>query len=94
MDVSQSIEERLKEMMERNNQQLLGDIGQMIHKISDNSLKSNSCNLLEAPKFKRKSNEEQYKANDKVMHKLIDIDSALDLQDLSAAKEAIIEGKI
>ena len=44
-------------------------------------------------KFKRKSNAEQYKINAKVMEKIEIADSHIETQDLSSAREAIIEGK-
>ena len=44
-------------------------------------------------KFKRRSNEEQFKLNKKVLGKLEDCESNLDLAELDKAKENLAEGK-
>lgn len=44
-------------------------------------------------KFKRKSNEEQYKVNNKVLDKIQDCDRNIDTSELSQAKENLAEGK-
>lgn len=45
-------------------------------------------------KFKRKSNEEQYKVNNKVLDKIQDCDRNIDTSELSQAKENLAEGKL
>ena len=44
-------------------------------------------------KFKRRSNEEQFKLNKKVLWKIEDCESNLDLAELDKAKENLAEGK-
>ncbi|XP_053375474.1 uncharacterized protein LOC123557092 isoform X1 [Mercenaria mercenaria] len=63
----------------------------MIAKISDKS--SSAISVLDVPKFKRKSNEEQFKLNAKVIQKIEGAHSAVESEDLSSAKEAIIQAR-
>ncbi|KAL4231908.1 hypothetical protein ACF0H5_009484 [Mactra antiquata] len=62
----------------------------MVSKISSKPI---NINPLDIPKFKRKSNEEQYKINAKVVNKLTDVESALESQSIDTAKECLIEAK-
>lgn len=82
------IEQKIMEVMRTNNQELLGSISGMISKISDKP-----SSLLDIPKFKRKSNEEQYKINSRVLEKIETAGSHVQAQNLTAAHEAIVQGK-
>jgi hypothetical protein len=64
----------------------------MLSKISDKP--SSAISILNVPKFKRKSNEEQFKLNAKVIDKLAVAQAAVETQDLSSAKDSIIQGKL
>jgi hypothetical protein len=86
------VESKVKEVLDSNNQLLLKDIGEMLNKISATPSSSN-VNALEVPKFKRKSNEEQFKYNSKVAVKLEQASASIASQNVDQAKENIIEGK-
>ena len=88
--VEQLVETKVEQVMRANNQELLSNITGMFNKISENS--STSANLLELPKFKRKSNEEQFKMNSKVISKLNHAETALVSENVESAKESLIEG--
>ena len=45
-------------------------------------------------KFKRKSNEEQYKVNNKVIGKIQDCERSIDSSEISQAKENLAEGML
>jgi hypothetical protein len=59
------IEEKVKAVVKANKEELLGSINNMLSKISDKP----AISILNVPKFKRKSNEEQFKLNAKVIDK-------------------------
>ncbi|XP_052809281.1 uncharacterized protein LOC128237738 [Mya arenaria] len=80
------IEQKIMEVMRTNNQELLGSISGMISKISDKP-----SSLLDIPKLKRKSNEEQYKINSRVLEKIETAGSHVQAQNLTAAHEAIVQ---
>lgn len=84
------IEDRVQSMLERNNQSLLKDIGAMMNKISHSS----SSSVLDMPKFKRRSNEEQFKQNAKIISHIEEAETALDSDNVPQAKESILQGKI
>ncbi|XP_045178604.2 uncharacterized protein LOC123538512 [Mercenaria mercenaria] len=84
------VENKVKEVLKTNNEVLLKDIGEMMNKISATSFSSN-LNALETPKFKRKSNEEQFKYNSKVAVKLEQASGSLSSQKVDEAKENIIK---
>ncbi|XP_060589346.1 uncharacterized protein LOC132744604 [Ruditapes philippinarum] len=63
----------------------------MINKIS---VPIPSCSdIQEKPKLKRKSNDEQYRHNAKVMAKLEDVSTSLSSQDIDRARVSVIEAK-
>ncbi|XP_060572473.1 integrase/recombinase xerD homolog [Ruditapes philippinarum] len=88
-EMSGFIEEKVKEVVKANNEELLGSISNMLSKISDKP--SSAISILNVPKFKRKSNEEQFKLNAKVIDKLAVAQAAVETQDLSSAKDSIIQ---
>ena len=99
--VDERVTLRVREAIQESQQQIMQQMNSLFNKISDQHSISNEQNLLQissivatgdVPKFKRKSNEEQYKMNSKVMLKL---DEAEQMADSNAAKskEKIIEGK-
>ena len=73
---------------------LLKDIGVMFNKISAPvTASSASVSVLDAPKFKRRSNEEQFRHNSQVITKLEQAESSIECEMVSQAKENIIEAK-
>ena len=97
--VDERVTLRVREAVQESQRQLLQEMNSLFQKISDQNSNSNEQQLLkisnivatgEAPKFKRKSNEEQYKLNSKVMLKL---DEAVQAAESNTAKtkESIIE---
>ena len=95
--VDERVTLRVKEAIKESQQQIMQEMNSLFTKISDQHSISNEQNLLqissivasEVPKFKRKSNEEQYKMNTKVMLKLDEAEQAVDT---TKTKEKIIEG--
>ncbi|XP_052256625.1 uncharacterized protein LOC127861933 [Dreissena polymorpha] len=83
------IEERIKDAVKSNNDALLSSISGMINKISGKS----QCSFLDVPKFKRKSNEEQYKNNAKILENIDIASTAIDSNNTQSAKEALIEAE-
>ncbi|XP_053375561.1 uncharacterized protein LOC123541068 isoform X3 [Mercenaria mercenaria] len=90
-EMSNFVEGKVKGVIQSNNRELLSSISNMIAKISDKS--SSAISVLDVPKFKRKSNEEQFKLNAKVIQKIEGAHSAVESEDLSSAKEAIIQAR-
>ena len=88
-DMQSLIDNKVQEVVKANNQELLSSISDMINKIS---AKPSQTSILEIPKFKRKSNEEQYKINTKVLEQIERVNSALESSDMVRAKAAITEG--
>ena len=88
---------RVKEAIKESQQQIMQEMNSLFTKISDQHSISNEQNLLqissivasEVPKFKRKSNEEQYKMNTKVMLKPDEAEQAVNTR---KTNEKIIEG--
>ena len=78
--VQQLISSEMKKMTE--NQRALSDL--QISKIAD---------LSSDYKFKRRSNEEQFKVNKKVIGKLDDCERNMDNSEIGKAKEKLTEGK-
>ena len=109
MDTDSEFDERVaakaKEVMQEGQQQLLHEMNglkDLIQKLSDQSSVSNEEQLQkittivatgEMPKFKRKSNEEQFKVNSKVIIKLDEAEQSADSMNADKTKEKIIEGK-
>ncbi|XP_053398087.1 uncharacterized protein LOC123550494 [Mercenaria mercenaria] len=85
------IQEKVQSALKANNEDLLKNIGRMMEKISSPSIVS--VNSTEIPKFKRKSNDEQFKHNSKVMTKLEHIGSHISSGNIEKAKESLIEAK-
>lgn len=86
------IEDKVQSALKENNEQLLKNIEGMINKIS---VPIPSCSdIQEKPKLKRKSNDEQYRHNAKVMAKLEDVSTSLSSQDIDRARVSVIEGNI
>ncbi|KAH3891855.1 hypothetical protein DPMN_015964 [Dreissena polymorpha] len=83
------IEERIKDAVKSNNDALLSSISGMINNISRKS----QCSFLDVLKFKRKSNEEQYKSNAEILENMDIASTAIDSNNIQSAKEALIEGK-
>ena len=83
------IEEKVRAAVAVGNADLLKNIGAMIHKIS--APVASTSKQCEAPVFKRKSNEEQYKINAKVMAKLADSLSVIHSSP-DQAKASLVEG--
>ncbi|KAH3723454.1 hypothetical protein DPMN_049242 [Dreissena polymorpha] len=83
------IEERIKDAVKSNNDALLSSISGMVNKISGKS----QCSFLDVPKFKRKSYEEQYKSNAKILENIDIVSTAIDSNNIQSSKEALIEAE-
>ena len=80
MEFQENVDRIIEQKLQEHKDELLQDIGKLI-KIStksnkDELTKISSIITSDTPKFKRKSNEEQYKINKKVMLKLEDASSS------------------
>ncbi|XP_045166502.2 uncharacterized protein LOC123529945 [Mercenaria mercenaria] len=89
-----NIDERVEQKLREHRSSLLTDMEKIITKISDNNAQKFS-NLLNAgiPKFKRKSNEEQYKYNSKVGVALDEAESLLSDEKTDECSRKIAEAK-
>ena len=89
------MDERLEvvfaEKMKENNAQLLKEMGTLISQISAKNANNSSQN--EIPNLKRKSNEEQFKHNQKTLSKIEEVENHLNSGNIEQAKESLIEGK-
>ncbi len=81
----------VKKVVKENNDMLLANINSMISKIS---AKPSAVSLLDAPRFKRKSNEEQFKCNSKLIERLDDVQTSIHANDLASANQSLDEGTI
>ena len=81
----------VKEAVKENNDKLLANINSMISKIS---AKPSAVSLLDAPRFKRKSNKEQFKCNSKLIERLDDVQTSIQANDLASANHCLDEGTI
>ncbi|XP_060597608.1 uncharacterized protein LOC132751470 [Ruditapes philippinarum] len=93
-DTHDIIKDVVKDTVEESRQSLLQEIGTMFEKISEQNNSSQFArisNLVASsqPKFKRKSNEEQFCHNSKVMLKLNEAESKLDSSKIEEAKSSI-----
>ena len=85
----QLVEEKMKAAFARQKEELLQGMGSLFDKISATSdfsqLHKLDCLLAsETPKFKRKSNEEQFRFNSKVSIKLSEAEKSLELNSAQA----------
>ena len=94
-DINALVNNRVKDVIQESHGNLLREIGGLIDKISypSSSASSSSISSLDAPKFKRKSNEEQFKQNSKVIARLEHAELNMDSQRITEAKNDIIEGR-
>ena len=92
----------MKDAISANPADLMKGIGDLFSQISATHNNSNeaqlskNCTLLTSgdfPKFKHKSNEEQYKQNAKVLCKLEEAEKCLENRNSDKGKENILEGK-
>lgn len=99
------VTDKVTEAMRSCQNELLTGINNLIasevQKISDNQKSFSELQLskIEAItsndyKFKRKSNEEQYKVNNKVISKIQDCERNIDSSEFSQAKENLAEGML
>ena len=97
-----AFKEKVREVMQESQQQLLLEMNSLIQQISDQNSNSNEKQLLKIsslvatagmPKFKRKSNEEQFKLNSQVMLKLDEAEQSMDSSNIDKSKEKNMEGK-
>ena len=81
---------------------MLKGIGDLVSQIRSNQNNNNEAQLSKIntlltagdfPKFKRKSNEEQFKQNTKVLCKLEEVEKSLENKNVEKGKENILEGK-
>lgn len=97
-------EAKVKEIIAQNNRDLLGQIKDLVSTSISDLKRSNDSNAAEQmseikrlkrdapPSFKKKSNEEQFKANKSVMEAVEDASVALERKDLLRTKEALDRG--
>ena len=97
-----AFKEKVGEVMQESQQQLLLEMNSLIQQISDQNSNSNEKQFLKIsslvattgmPKFKRKSNEEQFKLNSQVMLKLDEAEQSMESTSIDKSKEKIVEGK-
>ena len=91
------IQDSVRQNVEASRTTLLEEIGTMFHKISEENNNMQLCKIsslvaAEHPTFKRKSNEEQFKANSKVLLKLNEANNNLEQENTTDAKASITEG--
>ena len=91
------IQDSVRQNVEASRTTLLEQIGTMFHKISEENNNMQLCKIsslvaAEHPTFKRKSNEEQFKANSKVLLKLNEASNNLEQENTTDAKASIKEG--
>lgn len=100
-EMEDAIQAKCKAVISETQADLLKGIGDLISQISDKQNVSNENQLAkissiisssEIPKFKRKSNEEQFKHNAKVICKLNEATENIDSLDVEKGKEKIAEG--
>ena len=96
-----AFEEKVREVMQESQQQLLLEMNSLIQPISDQNANSNEKQLLKIsslvattgmPKFKRKSNE-QFKLNSHVLLKLDETEQSMESSNIDKSKEKSVEGK-
>lgn len=100
-EMEEAVQAKVKAAMTESQTELLQNIGQMISQISEKQSLSNDLQLTkltsiisssDIPKFKRKSNEEQYKQNAKVICKLDEAQESYDALNVDRGKDKIAEG--
>ena len=96
-EVSRMIQDTVKESVETSRQTLLQEIGTLFDKISEQNNSSQLTRISslvqqDQPTFKKKSNEEQFKANSKVLLKLKEVNASLEQQNVVEAQSKITEG--
>ncbi|MEW8545047.1 MAG: hypothetical protein AB2693_16100, partial [Candidatus Thiodiazotropha sp.] len=93
---------KVKEAVNTSQTELLKAIGDLSSQISSNQSSSNEEQLCkisslissgDIPKFKRKSNEEQFKRNAKVLCKLEEAEKSLESRNIEKGIENVLEGK-
>ncbi|XP_060597031.1 uncharacterized protein LOC132750954 [Ruditapes philippinarum] len=92
-DLDRVVEDKVKASLEEHKEDMLKEIGSLFEKISGNSSSKFSSMMINSEKFKRKSNEEQYKHNAKVMIKLEDAENGLQDKKLEECRANIAEAK-
>ena len=99
--LDEMVTSKVKDAVCASQAELLKGIGDLFSQISSSQNDSNEeqlnkiSSLLSSgdyPKFKRKSNEEQFKQNAKVMFKLDEAEKSLELNNVEKSKESIVEG--
>jgi len=97
-------EAKVKEIIAQNNRDLLGQIKDLVSTSISDLKRSNDSNAAEQmseikrlkrdapPSFRKKTNEEQFKANKSVMEAVEDASVALERKDLLRTKEALDRG--
>ena len=95
-EVQQLINERVDSSLRSHRQEMLSDIEKIVEKISGSSnvsqLNKLSTLVNGGEKFKRKSNEEQFRYNSSVSLKLEEAEHSLEAQNIQAGREKTIEG--
>lgn len=99
--IDELVTNKVKDAVCASQADLLKGIGDLFSQISATQNNSNEeqlskiSSLLSSgdyPKFKRKSNEEQFKQNVKVMFKLDEAEKSLEMNNVEKSKENILEG--
>ena len=95
-EVEQMINKKVDSSLRRHRQEMLRDIAKIVEKISGSSNVTQLNNLSTlvngGEKFKRKSNEEQFKYNSSVSRKLEDAEQSLVAHKLQEGRDKTAEG--
>lgn len=99
IDLGKLVADEVTKAMKQQQKELMSGIGEMLNQISSNSneLQLNKISSVLAakdfPTFKRKSNEEQFRANAKVMYSLQEAEQCLKSNKSAECTGKIAEGK-
>ena len=95
-DVERLVDDKVGSSLRSHKEDMLKEIGNMFEKISGNTnlvqLNKLSCMVNGGEKFKRKSNEEQFKYNSSVSFKLDEAEHSMSQERHQEGREKIAEG--
>ena len=95
-DVERLVDDKVGASLQSHKEDMLKEIGNMFEKISGNTnlvqLNKLSCMMNGVEKFKRKSNEEQFKYNSSVSFKLDKAEHSMSQERHQEGREKIAEG--
>jgi hypothetical protein len=92
------VEEKVTDLLAQHKQQMLKEMEGMFLKITATSQSKLSSQIasssLTTVKFRRKSNEEQFKVNADVLSKLEDAEGSLSVENMEETRQSIISGTL